>query len=75
MLRSSLTLVSQKLEIHDVRDVVVTSIVDDGENGFVRSVRFFGEPSSKNGSSLVLELLIRSGSKSDLKITTPEIDF
>ena len=75
MLRSSMTLVSQKLEIGDVRDVDVTTIVDDGENGFVRSVRFFGEPSSDNGSSLVLEVLIRSESKSDLKITTPEIDF
>jgi len=42
MLRSSMTLVSQKLEIGDVRDVDVTTIVDDGENGFVRSVRFFG---------------------------------
>lgn len=75
MLRSSLTLISEKLEIDDVRDVQITTIVDDGENGFVRSVRFFGEPSSDNGSSVVLEVLIRSESKSDLKITTPEIDF
>lgn len=75
MPHSSLTRISEKLEIDDVRDVQITTIVDDGENGFVRSVRFFGEPSSDNGSSLVLEVLIRSESKSDLKITTPEIDF
>jgi hypothetical protein len=74
-MRSAVTQISSKLEITDVRDVQVTDVVDDGEGGFVRSVKFFGEPNASAGPALILEVLIQSDTKADLDITTPELSF
>jgi len=75
MTQSVISHVSQKLRIDGIRDIEVTGIVEDGEGGWVRSVRFYGSPASGTNKALVLEVLLQSAEKSDLAITTPEIDF
>jgi hypothetical protein len=75
MTQSLIVQVSQKLSIGGVKDIEVTGIVDDGAGGWVRSVRFYGTPASGANKFLVLEVLLQSGEKAELAITTPEIDF
>jgi len=75
MTQSVISHVSQKLRIDGIRDIEVTGIVEDGAGGWVRSVRFYGSPASGTNKALVLEVLLQSAEKSDLAITTPEIDF
>jgi hypothetical protein len=72
-MRSTLTQISSKLEITDVRDVQVTDVVDDGSGGFVRSLKFFGEPNASAGPALILEVIIQSDAKTDLNVTTPTL--
>lgn len=74
-MRSAVNQISSKLEITDVRDVQVTDVVDDGSGGFVRSLKFFGEPNASAGPALILEVLIQSDAKADLNITTPTLSF
>ena len=75
MTQSLIVQLSQKLSITAVKDIEVTGIVEDGAGGWVRSVRFFGSPASGTNKVLVLEMLVQSTEKTDLAITTPEIDF
>lgn len=74
-MRSALTPISARLEITDVRDVQLSDIVDDGNGGFLRAVKFFGAPDASAGPTLILEVQIRSGTKTDLRITTPTLKF
>lgn len=66
---------SQKLSITAVKDIEVTGIVEDGAGGWLRAVRFYGSPASGTNKVLVLEVLLQSTERTDLAITTPEIDF
>ena len=75
MTQSLIAQLSQKLSITAVRDIEVTGIVEDGADGWVRSVRFYGSPASGTNKALILEVLLQSAEKTDLAITTPEIDF
>lgn len=75
MSQSVITTVSEKLSVTGVKDIQVTDIVDDGAGGWVRAVRFFGTPDTGTNPLLVLEVLLQSSTKTDLAITTPEIDF
>ena len=75
MSQSVITKVSEKLSVTGVKDIQVTDIVDDGAGGWVRAVRFFGTPDTGTNPLLVLEVLLQSSTKTDLAITTPEIDF
>ena len=75
MNESLIVQLSQKLSITAVKDIEVTGIVEDGAGGWIRSVRFYGSPSSGTNKVLVLEALVQSTEKTDLSITTPEIDF
>ena len=75
MTQSLITHLSQKLAIGRVKDIEVTEIVDDGSGGWIRSFRFYGSPAEGPNKVLVLEVLLQSAEKSDLAITTPEIDF
>jgi hypothetical protein len=75
MTQSLIAQVSQKLAIAGVKDIEVTGIVEDGAGGWIRSVRFYGAPSSGANKVIVLEVLLQSGEKADLAITTPEIEF
>lgn len=63
----------QRIEITEVRDVVLTEIVS--QNGeFMRSIRIYGEPGGPTDWP-VLEVQIRSATRSDIEITTPELGF
>ena len=75
MTQSLIAQLSQKLSIGGVKDIEVTGIVEDGAGGWIRSVRFYGTPASGANKVLVLEVLLQSGEKADLAITTPEIEF
>jgi hypothetical protein len=75
MTQSLITQLSQKLSITSVKDIEVTSVVEDGAGGWVRSVRFYGTLVDGTNKVLVLEVLLQSAEKADLAITTPEIDF
>ena len=75
MTQSLIAQVSQKLAIGSVKDIEVTEIVEDGAGGWIRSVRFYGTPVEGTNKVLVLEVLLQSTEKTDLAITTPEIDF
>lgn len=74
-MRSVISTINQKIEITDVRDVLVSEAVDDGNGGFVRSIKFMGEPEASAGPAPVLEVMIQSETKTDLDITTPEMSF
>lgn len=75
MANSTFTVVTQKIALDQVRDVHVSETVDDGAGGYVRSVKFFGEPVTESAPALVFEVLLSSDTKSDLDITTPELSF
>ncbi len=75
MTQSLISQLSQKLSIPSVKDIEVTSIVEDGTGGWVRSVRFYGLAADETNKVLVLEVLLQSATRTDLAITTPEIDF
>ena len=74
-MRSNITPLQSRVEISHVRDVQVSQIVDDGSGGFVRALRIFGAPEGACGPAPVLEVLIRSQTRGDLDITTPELSF
>ncbi len=69
------TLRSQSLELNPITDIEVTTIVDDGDGGYVRAIKFFGEGAAADQKPLVLEVRVRASAQVNLKITTPEIDF
>jgi hypothetical protein len=75
MTNSNFNIVSQKITLDLVRDVQVSDAVSDGAGGYVRSVKFFGEPVTESAPALVFEVLLSSDTKSDLDITTPELSF
>jgi hypothetical protein len=75
MTQSLITQLSQKLSITAVKDIEVTSIVEDGAGGWTRSVRFYGAAAEGANNILILEVLLQSVTRTDLAITTPEIDF
>lgn len=75
MTQSLITQISQKLSIDGVKDIEVTEIVDNGSGGYTRAVRFFGSPASGSTKVLTLEIVVQSSARSDITITTPEIDF
>lgn len=75
MANSNHTVITQKIALDQVRDVQVSDVVADGAGGFVRSVKFFGEPTASAGPALVLEVLIESETRTDLDITTPTLSF
>ncbi len=75
MPQSVITKVSEKVSIGGVKDVEITEIVDDGAGGWVRSVRIYGTPAVGSNKVLVVEVLLQSETKSDLAVTTPEINF
>ena len=75
MANSTFSTVSQKIALDNVRDVQVSDAVSDGGGGYIRSVKFFGEPVTESAPALVFEVLLSSDTKSDLDITTPELSF
>ncbi len=75
-MRSEIIPITSKLEITAVRDIEVSETVDDGQGGYIRSLKIFGEPAgSSSGGTLVLEILLRSETEADLDIATPVLSF
>lgn len=75
MTQSLIAQVSQKLSITAVKDIEVTGIVEDSTGGWIRALRFYGSPAEGPNKLLVLEVMLQSSTRSDLAITTPEINF
>lgn len=75
MTQTVISTLYQRVMLTSIKDVEVTDIVDDGAGGFVRNIRFFGEGTVEAQTPLVFEVVIQSDDRTDLKITTPEIDF
>lgn len=75
MAKSTFTVVMQKIALDQVRDVQVSDALSTGEGGYIRSVKFYGEPVTESAPALVFEVLLSSDTKSDLDITTPELSF
>lgn len=65
----------QKLDISDVRQVVVSDIVTDTDGTFVRAVRFYGDPVVASTPTLLLEVVTRSPIRTDLVVATPAAGF
>lgn len=74
MTRSFITNLQTKLELSDVRDVVVTPIEED-DDGFVREIRVIGETSGQDVTDVILTVRIRSTTKADLDFTTPPLNY
>ena len=74
-MRSEITSLTSKIEITAVRDIEVSETVDDGQGGYTRSLKIFGEPSASSGAALIFEVLIRSETEADLDIATPVLSF
>jgi len=75
MTQSVLSTLSQRVMLTHITDVEVTEIVDDGAGGYVRAVKFFGQGAVEGETPLVFEVVIQSENRTDLKITTPEMEF
>lgn len=75
MTQSAVSILSQRLMLTSITDVEVTDIVDDGAGGFLRGIKFFGQGFVETQKPLVLEVVIQSNDRANLKLTTPEIDF
>jgi hypothetical protein len=71
---STITTVLQRVDITDVRQIVVTEIVDDA-GAKLRLLRIFGDPVVNGAPMLLFEVATRSASADDLKILTPAFDF
>ena len=74
-MRSEIISLTSKIEITAVRDIEVSETVDDGQGGYIRSLKIFGEPSASSGAALIFEVLIRSETETDLDIATPVLSF
>lgn len=75
MTQTAVSILSQRLMLASITDVVVTDIVDDGAGGFLRAIKLFGQGLVDTQKPLVLEVVIQSEDRANLKLTTPEIDF
>lgn len=75
MARSEITIIANKLEINDVSDILVTSIVS--ENGeYVREIRIMGTSSDTDtGVPLTLTLRLKSPDKTSISFVTPELEY
>lgn len=77
MPQSAVTLVSQTLDVDQVRDIVLTETVPAEGGGFIRVLKIMGEPKTTNPASMavLLELRLRSEDDGDLAISTPAFEF
>jgi hypothetical protein len=71
---SSLDVLQQSLGISNVRSIVVSEIVPV-EVGFLRAIRFFGEPLVSGAPRLVLEVTLTAAERDRLEVATPVLQF
>ena len=70
---STITDTHRRVEISDVRQVIVTEIVT-AEGVSSRSVRILGDIGAEQPAE-IMEIIIRSGTKADLEMKAPEQRF
>lgn len=71
---SSLTRNFERLTIDSVRNIEITAIVTDNGTHY-RAIRVFGEPMVNGTPTMVLDLRLTSDAETDLKVSTPELNF
>lgn len=74
------TLVTQletKLELNDIKDIVMTEIEVDSAGNFVREFRFFGTPNDSSAAASPQSLVVRTvaTTREALEITTPALQI
>lgn len=74
MARSIIATVQQTIEVNDVVDVISTEIVSD-DDGYVRELRIMGTAEGDANAPLTLVVRLKSPIKSNLDLTTPELDY
>ncbi|WP_316207408.1 hypothetical protein [Bradyrhizobium sp. SZCCHNR3118] len=73
---SSINMLQQKLEITDTRLITVSDLVQDATDGtWIRSVRFYGDPTVNGAPTQFVEIVTRSENKADLEIQAPGFKF
>lgn len=65
---------NQVTVVDNVEDIVIAPVVSDGNGGFTRAIRIYGQPSGTNGLA-VFELRVKSTVASKIDIVTPNIAF
>lgn len=71
----AITILSQKLEIDDCKQIVVSAVTADTSSGdYTRTIQFYIDPSSTANRRPVLEVLLY-GEEDDLEIVTPALGF
>jgi hypothetical protein len=72
---SAFAVATQKIVATDIRLVQVTDLIQDTDESYVRSVRFFGDPVADGSPTLLLEVQVRSDNRADLVVATPAAGF
>ena len=63
----------RKVEISNVRDIIVTDIVE-ADGRFVRSIRILGDVGASQPAE-VMEIVVSSATRSDIELSSPGYDF
>ena len=74
MPNSTVTTISSVIQVNDVNDVQVTGIEAD-DDGFVREVRIYGTSDLSANQMLALTVRIKSATRANLEVTTPNVNF
>lgn len=64
----------RRIDINDVRDVVVTEVVA-AEGRSMRSIRIMGEPIVNNKPTEIMEIVLSSENASDIELAAPGFEY
>lgn len=70
---STITDTHRKIELTEVRDVIVTDIVD-ADGLFKRSIRILGETGGDDPGE-VMEIVVSSATKADIELSAPANEY
>lgn len=71
---SSITSLTTAIGVDQVVSIVVTDVVSDGNGGFVRAIRIYGQPSGTNAAP-VFTLTLNSTDASAIALHTGDLTF
>ena len=72
---STVSTKSQAVVVDPVTDLVITPRVPDGEGGYQRSLRVFGEADGPGSKPLVFEVILRGATEADLEVDLDRIKY
>ena len=72
---STITDTHRRIEVSEVRDILITSIVQNEAGDYVRSIRILGTPTANSQHTEIVELVLKSESRADLEIDAPSQIF